>query len=294
MHIPRSIMRAVVRVVIKPVLSDRVSPQRQRSIVDGLARTAVLPKGTRVEPGQLGARRADRIVTAASNPDHALLYLHGGGYTVGSLTSHRSPAAHLAHTAGVVAHLLDYRLAPEHPYPAAVEDAVAAYRALLAQGLPAERILVAGDSAGGALALALVLRLRAEDVPLPRAIALISPWVDLRLDGLADVDDPMLSRGWLERCARDYAGADLARPEVSPLLADLTGLPPMLVHGTSDEILIDDVERLVDRARDAGVDVTYQRLDGLWHVAHLYAGMMRESTEAVTAMGRWLRARLDA
>ncbi|WP_435771763.1 alpha/beta hydrolase [Nocardioides sp. SYSU DS0651] len=294
MQIPRPVMRAVVRTVVKPVLSDRVAPRRQRAIIDGLTRLAILPKGTRVQPGELGGRPADRIATPASDPDRVLLYLHGGGYTVGSRTTHRAVTAHLAHAAGVVAHLLDYRLAPEHPYPAAVDDALAAYRALLDLGVPAPRIVVAGDSAGGGLTLALALRLRAEGLPLPRALALISPWPDLRLDGLADaVDDPLLSRGWLQRCARDYGGDDVTRPEVSPLLADLSGLPPVLVHGASDEILIDDVERLVDRARDAGVTVTYERLDGLWHVAHLYAGMMRESTEAVAAMGGWLRARLD-
>lgn len=295
MRLPAPAVRALVRTVVKPVLSDRVAVPRQRAIIDALSRFAVLPKGTRIESGVLGGRPSDRIVTAASNQDRALLYLHGGGYTVGSRTTHRAAAAHLAHAAGVVAHLLDYRLAPEHPYPAAVDDAVAAYRELLDQGIGAERIVVAGDSAGGGLALATALRARAEGLPLPRALALISPWPDLTLTGLNDdIDDPLLSRGWLTRCAKDYAGADTRLPEVSPLLADLGGLPPLLVHGASDEILIDDVERLVSRAREAGVDVRYERLDGLWHVVHLYAGLMRASTDAVTGMGAWLRARLDA
>lgn len=294
MHLPRPVLRAVVRTVVKPVLSDRVSPQRQRTIIDALTRLAVLPRGTRVEPGQLGGRPADRIATAAGNLDRAMLYLHGGGYTVGSRRTHRAVTAHLAHTAGVVGHLLDYRLAPEHPYPAAVDDAIAAYRELLADGIPAERIVVAGDSAGGGLALGLALRARDTGVPLPRALALISPWPDLTLAGLVDdIDDPLLSRAWLQRCARDYAGTDPTQPEASPLFADLSGLPPMLIHGASEEILVADVERLADRARAAGVAVTYRRLDGLWHVAHLYAGMMRESTEAVADMGRWLRAQLD-
>lgn len=294
MLIPRPVMRAVVRTLVKPVLSERVTPERQRTIIDSLSRVAILPRSTRVEPGQLGGRPADRITTAASNPGRALLYLHGGGYTVGSRTTHRAVTAHLAHTAGVVGHLLDYRLAPEHPYPAAVDDAVAAYQELLDQDIAPELIVVAGDSAGGGLSLALALRARETGLPMPGALAVISPWADLTLDGLNEaIDDPMLSRGWLQRCARDYAGADTERPEVSPVLADLSGLPPMLVHGASDEILVDDVERLVDRARAAGVAVTYERLEGLWHVAHLYAGTMRDSTDAVTAMGHWIRTQLD-
>jgi monoterpene epsilon-lactone hydrolase len=194
----------------------------------------------------------------------------------------------------VVGHLLDYRLAPEHPYPAAVDDAVAAYQELLDQDIPADHIVVAGDSAGGGLSLALALRVRETGLPLPRALALVSPWTDLTLEGLNDaIDDPLLSREWLRRCARDYAGSDTERAEVSPLLADLAGLPPMLIHGASDEILIDDVERLVARARAAGVEVTYERLEGLWHLAQVHAGMVRDSTDAVSSMGTWLRAQLD-
>lgn len=293
MQVPLRAARALTRAGVKPVLSTRLSPARQRKVIDALMRVAFLPDGTRAEPTTLGGVPAARVRTPASDPDRALLYLHGGAYIVGSPTSHRAVAAHLAHAVGAVAHVLDYRMAPEHPYPAAVDDALAAYRALLDSGVPAERIVVAGDSAGGGLALALALRARAVGVPLPAALGLVSPWVDLTLDGLDEtVDDPLLSRGWLELGATSYAGSERRRPEVSPLYADLAGLPPMFVHAASDEMFHADVERFVAAARAAGVEVTYERLEGHWHVTHLFAGMVREATGVVDQMGGWLRGAL--
>jgi acetyl esterase/lipase len=282
--------------VVRPVLGTRLSPARQRQVIDALMRFPVLPRGTATGRTTLGDVPAERIETAASNPDHALLYLHGGAHIVGSPVTHRAAASHLADATGAVAYVLDHRLAPEHPYPAAVDDALAAYRALLDSGLPPERVVVAGDSAGGGLALALGLRARAAGVPLPAALGLISPWVDARLDGLAEhVDDPLLTREWLELGARSYAGPHRENPEVSPLLADpadLAALPPLFVQAASDELFVDDVERFVAAARAAGADVTYRRLDGHWHVTHLFAGMVREATEVVREMGGWLRSAL--
>ena len=292
MDVPLPIARLLTRLVVKPVLGTRLSPAQQRRVIDAVMRFPLLPKGTRVEPTSLGGVSADRVVTAASNPDRALLYLHGGAYIVGSPITHRAAAAHLTHAVGAVGHVIDYRMAPEHPYPAAVEDALAA---LLDSGVAAERIVVAGDSAGGGLAIALALRARAVDVPLPAALGLISPWVDLTLTGLDEaVDDPLLTRAWLELGASSYAGEDLERPEVSPLYADLAGLPPMFVQAASDEMFRTDVERFVEAARSAGVAVTYERLEGQWHVTHLFAGMVREATAAVRQLGGWLRGALDA
>lgn len=296
MQVPLPAARRLTRHVVRPVLGTRLSPARQRQVIEALMRFPVLPKGTTVEHTVLGGVPADRVVTATSDPDHALLYLHGGAYLVGSPRTHRAVAAHLAHATGAVAHVLDYRLAPEHPYPAAVDDALAAYRALLDSGIAPERIVVAGDSAGGGLALALALRARAVGVPLPAGLGLISPWVDARLGGLAErVDDPLLTRGWLELGAQSYADGHRDHPEVSPLLADptdLAGLPPLFVHAASEELFVDDVERFVAAARAADVPVTYRRLEGHWHVTHLYAGMVREATDAVRELGGWLRSAL--
>lgn len=293
-HVPLAAARLLVRRVVKPVLGTRLTPARQRQVLDALMRVALLPKGTRREATRIGDVPAERITTPATLPDRALLYLHGGAYLVGSPTTHRAVAAHLADSARAVAFVLDYRLAPEHPYPAAVDDALAAYRGLLESGYPADRIVVAGDSAGGGLSLALALRLRSVGEPLPAALGLISPWVDLSLAGLdSSVDDPLLGRGWMELGASSYAGGRAELPEVSPLKADLTGLPPLFVHAASDEMIRGDVERLVDAARSAGVEVTYELLDGHWHVTHLFAGMVREATEVVQQLGGWLRGALD-
>lgn len=288
-HVPLPAARLLVRRVVKPVLGTRLTPVRQRQVIDALMRVSVLPTGTRREAAHLGGVPAERITTPASLPDRALLYLHGGAYLVGSPTTHRAVAAHLADSARAVGFVLDYRLAPEHPHPAAVDDALAAYQALLESGWSAERIVVAGDSAGGGLTLALALRLRSLGLPLPAALGLVSPWVDLSLTGLdTSVDDPLLGRGWLELGAASYAGGRVDLPEVSPLKADLSGLPPMFVHAASDEMIRDDVERLVAAARSADVEVTYELLDGHWHVTHLFAGMVREATDVVRQLGGWL------
>lgn len=257
-------------------------------------RLSMLPKGTQREATTLGGVPAERITTAASNPDRALLYLHGGAYLIGSPATHRAAAAHLAHATGVVGHVLDYRLAPEHPWPAAVDDALAAYRALLATGLAPDQIVVAGDSAGGGLAIALALRLRTVDLPQPAALGLISPWVDLTLDGLdRTVEDPLLTPAWLELGAASYGGSNRTRAEVSPLHADLAGLAPMVVQAARDEIIRADVERFVEAARAAGVPVTFSILEGHWHVTHLFAGMVRAATDVVQQLGNDLRHALD-
>lgn len=293
MQIPTRALRVVTRYSMRPVLSTRLSPQRQRQIIDLLTKIGVLPDGTDVEPRTLGGRPVERIVTDGADPHRAVFFLHGGGYTVGSLNTHRSLAAHLGAASGAVVYVLDYRLAPEHPYPAAVDDAITAYEELLAGGIAADHVAVAGDSAGGGLALALALRAKGTGVDLPAALALISPWVDLTMANTQDDSkDPLLSTEWLARCAADYAGSDPARPEVSPLFADLSGLPPTFVHGASDEILVGDVERLVAELKKVGVDVTYRRLEGLWHDVHVNAGANADAKAAVDEVGAFVKAAL--
>ncbi|MFG2730545.1 alpha/beta hydrolase [Streptomyces canus] len=293
--LPRPVMRAVVRLAVRPVLSPTMPVRRQRRLLNLLSRIALLPRGTRVVTVDLGGRPAERIGQPGADDNRAVLYLHGGGYTFGSPTTHRALAAHLAVSAGAPVYLLDYRLAPEHPYPAAVDDAAAAYRALLDSGIGPQRLAVAGDSAGGGLTLALMTRLRETDVPLPTSLALISPWVDLTLANVRDDRrDPLLRVALLRSCAAHYgAGRAGARtPEISPLFADLTGLPPMLVHSADGEILLAEVERLVKRAEAAGVSVAYRRLERMWHVAHLHAGLVTASTAAVHEIGAFLRGSL--
>lgn len=293
MQLPLAVARATVRYVMRPVLSTRFSVQRQRKILDTLTKIGVTPEGTDVEARTLAGRPVERIVTPGADPHRTILFLHGGGYTVGSLATHRSMAAFLSAASGAVVYVLDYRLAPEHPYPAAVDDAVTAYEELLAGGIAPAHLAVAGDSAGGGLALALALRVRDGGGPLPAALGLISPWVDLTMANTHDDRrDPLLTTEWLARCVADYAAGDPGRPEISPLFADLSGLPPTFVHGASDEILVDDVERLVAELEKVGVAVTYRRLEGLWHDVHLNAGSVAEATAAVSEVGAHLRAAL--
>jgi monoterpene epsilon-lactone hydrolase len=289
--VPRKVMEAVVRRVLRPVLGPQVPVRLQRAALEAAGRVARLPRGTQLAHVALGGCPAELVTTPGANPRAAVLYLHGGGYTVGSPATHRALAAHLSASSGAPVFALDYRLAPEHPFPAALDDAVTAYQALLDSGLAPHRIAVAGDSAGGGLSLALCHALRDRGIPAPAGLALISPWVDLTLAGVRDDRrDPMLRTAWLRACAARYsAGADLASPLLSPLHGDLSALPPMLMHAASGEILLPDIERFVQRARDAGADVRYRKLDGLWHVAHVHAGLVAESTAAAEEVGHFLR-----
>ncbi|MGH7398349.1 MAG: alpha/beta hydrolase [Candidatus Rokuibacteriota bacterium] len=225
-----------------------------------------------------------------------VLYLHGGGYVIGSPRSHRHLAAAIARAAATDALLLDYRLAPEHPYPAAVDDATAAYRWLLDQGVAPERIVIAGDSAGGGLTVAALLALREARVPLPAGGVCISPWVDLTCSGesyrtKAEVD-PIVRRAGVEEMAKAYLGTTPPRsPMASPLFADLRGLPPLLIHVGGDEILLDDAVQLAERARAAGVEATLEVYDRMIHVWHWFLPMLDEAQAAVEAIGRFTRAR---
>jgi acetyl esterase/lipase len=204
-----------------------------------------------------------------------VLYLHGGGYVIGSPRSHRHLAAAVAAAGQASALLLDYRRAPAHPSPAAVDDATAAYRWLLDQGIAPGHIVIGGDSAGGGLTVATLLALRDARLPLPAGGVCISPWVDLTFSGASyrtrAAVDPIVTRPGIDEMARAYFGATSARaPLASPLFADLRGLPPLLIHVGSDEVLLDDAVQLADRAKAAGVDATLECPDPEWcrHIDH--------------------------
>jgi phosphinothricin tripeptide acetyl hydrolase len=226
-----------------------------------------------------------------------VLYLHGGGYVIGSPRSHRHLAAAIARAAGTAVLLADYRLAPEHPFPAALDDAVAAYQWLLGHGLAPGRIVVAGDSAGGGLTVATLLALRDRGLPRPAGGVCISPWVDLTCSGATYATkaavDPIVTRESVAMMAQAYAGAgDPKAPLLSPLYADLRGLPPLLVQVGSDEVLLDDALGLGERARAAGVDVTVEEWPAMIHVWHWFLPMLAEAERAVGVIGSFVRARL--
>ncbi|MCG6497804.1 alpha/beta hydrolase [Kitasatospora sp. A2-31] len=224
------------------------------------------------------------------------LYFHGGGYVYGSLRSHGAMVAEIARAARCRMFFVDYRRAPEHPFPAALDDAVAAYRSLLADGTAPEDVVLTGDSAGGGLVLTTLLRLRDEGVPLPAAAACISPWTDLTGSGethrtLAD-QDPMISQHVVALVTASYlAGTAPTTPYVSPLFGELTGLPPVLVQVGSREVMLSDAERFVAALRDAGCTGELEVWPGMVHVWHLHHARLDKARQAVARLGEWLRTR---
>jgi epsilon-lactone hydrolase len=242
-------------------------------------------------PGVLGEWVVDE---RAEGSDRVVLHLHGGAYSMGSPRTHRGLGATLSRTARAPVLLPEYRLAPEDVFPAALDDVMAAYRWLIEDhGTDPARIAITGDSSGGGLGLALLVQLRDEGEPLPACYVGMSPWTDLAGTGpsLTELDgvDPWLTASLIRPAARAYAGeAALDHPLVSPLYADLRDLPPMLVHVGGDEILRDDACRLVDRARDAGVDASLGLYEGLWHVFHAFPGFP-ESRDALREIGGFIR-----
>ena len=209
--------------------------------------------------------------------------------------SHRGPITHLAVAADAQVYAPNYRLAPEHPYPAALEDAVAAYRWLLGTGVPPSRIALAGDSAGGGLAFATAIAIRDSDLPAPSALALISPWLDLRCDTPSMTKnagiDPMLRPAWSRACSTMYRdGRDPDHPGCSPLFAAHQDLPAVLIQTGTDEIIVDDSIRLEASCREAGGEVTLQVFDGLWHDFQTHAGILEEADEAIGEIAAFLDA----
>jgi monoterpene epsilon-lactone hydrolase len=220
--------------------------------------------------------------------------LHGGGYTIGSVKTHRELISRVSRAADARVLAIDYRLAPEHPFPAAVEDATAAYRWLLEGGVDPTRIVIAGDSAGGGLTLAALVALRDAGNPLPAAGVCLSPWVDLEGVGESMTTraeaDPIVQREGLLEDAKAYLGdADPRTPLAAPLYADLTGLPSLLIQVGTAETLLDDSTRLAERARSAGVDVVLEPWEDMIHVWHFFASMLPEGQQAVDRVGEFIR-----
>jgi monoterpene epsilon-lactone hydrolase len=270
----------------------------QRAMYDRAERVFTPPPDTTVAPVTAGARPAEWIHPAKARPDAALLYLHGGGYVIGSPRSHRHLAEAIARAAGISCLLPDYRLAPEHPFPAAVDDAVAAYRSLVEdRKIAPGEIAIGGDSAGGGLTVATLVALRDARLPLPAAAVSISPWTDLTCSAPSyetkAASDPLVVRPDITAMARRYLGAaDPRTPLASPLFADLRGLPPLLIQVGSEEVLLDDSSGLAARARAAGVEVTLEVWEPMIHVWHWFLPWLDEAQAAVEKIGGFLRARL--
>jgi len=276
-----------------PVPAD-VTPEQMRQGLVALAAMMPTPPDVRRETVSAAGVPAEWVAAPGAAEERAILYLHGGGYVMGSIETHREMVSRLSRASGARGLVVDYRLAPEHPHPAALDDALAAYRWLLEQGGEPRRIVVAGDSAGGGLAVATLVAIRDAGLPLPAGGALLSPWVDLEGHGASmtsrAAEDPIVQREPLLALASLYLGGASPRtPLAAPLHADLRGLPPLLIQVGTAETLLDDASRLAEKARAAGVDVSYEPWEEMIHVWQLFAAMLPEGQQAIERIGEWTR-----
>ena len=293
-----AVLRVVLRATLGRTFRAGLPVEQQRLRLQRVTRLTLPPRVASFTASAVGGVPGEWIRSRGhERPSLTLLYLHGGGYTTGSPATHRALTGHLAVRCDARVFAADYRLAPEHPFPAAVDDAVAAWRGLRGQGLGASRIAIAGDSAGGGLAVATALRLRDLGEPMPHALVLFSPWVDLTLEQLspAPPGEVMLTLPWVRECASGYAaGTDSRHPLISPIGADFGGLPPTLIQVGTDELLLPDSRRLHAGLKAAGVDSQLQEFPGRWHVFQANAGVLADADRALEAVGRFLRATPDA
>jgi acetyl esterase/lipase len=240
------------------------------------------------------------VIPATSDRKKVMLYFHGGGYIIGSSHSHRSLVGKIAKKAGVIALLIEYRKAPEHPFPAALEDAFAGYKYLIYErGKLPEDIVFAGDSAGGGLVFATLLKIKEEGLPMPAGAIGVSPWVDLTNSGDTILknrhEDPLIDPKKMEKCAKMYSGAyDVTNPFISPLFGDLSGLPPCLIQASDSEMLYCDAVRFVKKAKEAGVDVTFQTWGGLIHWWQIFQWGIPEAGEALDKISDFIQFTLKS
>jgi epsilon-lactone hydrolase len=292
----RKMVDTILRQSAFPVDSD-VNEQRRH--LRELISAQPLPDEVTVTAATLGGVATAEVTVAGVEPRHVVLYFHGGVYAIGDAFLAAELASQIARRTQAKAISVDYRLAPEHPYPAAVDDALAAYEALLQNGIAPSDIAFAGESAGGGLAIATLVNARDHGLPLPAAALVMSPYADLTLAGTTletrrEVD-PLLSRELLQPRVTDYtSGQDPALGLISPIFADLSGLPPLIIQAGTHEVLLDDAIRLTQRAAAADVEVTLDITPGVPHVFQAYHAILDEATAALNRAGQLLSAHLAA
>ena len=254
--------------------------------------------GVEVESSQIGGVDVDWLRPKKARKDKVLLYLHGGAYVIGSRRTHRQLVSHIARAAGVIAVVPEYRLAPEDPFPAGLDDAVAVYRGLLESGFEPQDIIISGDSAGGGLSVATLLALRHAGVPMPAAAVLLSPFLDVTGSGESVTTradrDPWFHVEDLHVVARYYCPDEIAwrNPLVSPVFANVAGLPPMLIQVGDDEILLSDSTRFAEKLEAEGIDVELEIWPEMWHVFQMFKGKMPESKKAIRKIAGYIRKHL--
>ena len=300
MSIRAAVMRLMLRLTVKKQFDnfDDVPAFRER-MANSARLTPKVPDDIRVVAVTVSGVPCEWISAPDSNEDRVLVYFHGGGYVFGNLDSHRDIGWRLARAARMRVLMVDYRLAPEHPFPAALEDATDCYRWLLDEGFAPENIAIGGDSAGGGLSVALLINLRNLGLPLPSSCVLLSPWTDLSMSGDSIAKnaplDPMLSGEILEKMANYYLGKrDRKAPLASPLFGDLSGLPAVFIQVGSLEVLRSDAERLADRIREEGGEVLLEVWPGMFHVFQVFAARVPEGRRAIETLGEFLLTKTGA
>jgi acetyl esterase/lipase len=256
------------------------------------------PRGVKYELEMVGHMDALWIRPDNIDNDSVILYLHGGGYGMGSIKSHKKMAARIARACKTQCLIIEYRLAPEHPFPAAVEDAFYAYQWLLSKGFRPEKIVIGGDSAGGGLTLATLLKIKEQNMPQPLAAFCLSPWVDLsasspQMDHYQDMD-PFIDKESIKIWGHRYAGEDVKHPLASPLFADLRGIAPVLVQVGTCEILLFENRALYKKAKELNLDFTYQEYPDMIHVFQVFAGFLPQAVQAIEEIGRFVMEKAEA
>ncbi len=267
----------------------------RRQKVDRASKNPKVISDVEVTPVSLGSVKGEWVVPSTIESHRVILYFHGGGYCFGSTQARRPLVARIAAAAGARALSIDYRLAPEHPFPAALDDAISAYRWLLGKGTSPQGIVLVGDSAGGGLALSACMALRDGGAPLPAAVVCLSPWTDLSMSGWSILRqaqaDPTVTYRTLAVCARHYLkNTNPTNPFASPLFGDFHNLPPLLVHVGSKEILLDDATRISDKADAAGINASVEVFDGMPHVFQAHASLP-ETKGSISRIGSFIASR---
>lgn len=294
-----TLLNLVIRWQVKRRFRKNPDVQLLRPMMEQMEpRMAKLPAGIEVEELGLAGVAAERLTAPDTQQDKAFLYIHGGGFVAGSPRTHRPLTWRLAKDIGIPVYAIDYRLAPEHPYPAGLDDCVAAYKGLLDKGVPARSILVGGDSAGGNLTLALALRLKAEGLPLPAALICLSPATDMTGSGEsrhsnAEADSMFVEEMMDSLMPVYFAGTDEKDPFVSPLFGDVSGFPPTLFQVGEREMLRDDSVRMAAALKSAGVETAIEVWPKVWHVWQLNADMLPEAREAIAHIVRFAKQHLS-
>lgn len=287
------IIRLFSKQMFKKITGETDIPMLRKAWEELSARSRPA-KGTRVRHATFAGVECDWLVPADCDDAPVLFFLHGGAYVTGSSKTHRAMVSHIARKAHMRALLPNYRLAPEHPFPAGLDDCIAVYREMLAHGIDPRRIAIAGDSAGGGMAMAVMLALRDAGEPLPAAACLMSPWLDLAGEGetleTRANEDPWFRGEHMPQTVAHYCKSeDVRNPLISPVYADVGGLPPVLIQVGDHEILLSDATRMTDKLSAAGGKVTLQVWPEMWHVFQYFVGKMPESKRAIRDIGRFLK-----